>query len=478
MINIPNIILKSSDKIDLNKRNDPNKMSRDFTSSLENLKKDYRSSENSHLKLQDVMVSPIQNKFNSKKLAEESNEVGLRNSPKKINKNINFNTLAQAAKIETSSYLHSLSDIKNNDKKKSNPLPRVKLPQISVEVNNQNSPCNSQNVYSKIPNELSQSLKISLPKSFLKSTKVSQSPEFTKKKLFPLKMKKFKKSSAVKSREGYIRRKNLRKTNQDNYLILEKIFNIENFAIYAVFDGHGINGHHISAFLKQFIEKFIKFNEFVLLPRKGSKNIEEQIYLKLEANNYEFIRNMFDKMEKECKELEFDSEFSGSTINLVILIGNKVICANTGDSRSILVNEKKKIYALSTDHKPEKDTEKERIILNGGRVARACDFGTEVGPYRVWLRQDDYPGLAMSRSIGDFCAKTAGVIHNPEIMEVSIFSNSKFIVIGSDGIWECLTNEEVADLVEPYYLSNDVSNAVFTLVDAANRSWVNDVKII
>jgi serine/threonine protein phosphatase PrpC len=475
MTKIPNIILKKSDEIEINKRFDQNKNG-EISGSLENLKKDFKSKENSLIKLKDSSVSPIQNKFDSKKFREESNQNG-RNSPKKINKNINFNTLANAAKNEASSYIHSLSDIKNNDKKKSNPLPRVKLPQISLDINNQNPLCNSQNTNSKITNELTHSLKISLPKSFQNAPKVTLSPEFNKKKLMPIKMKKFKKTCAVKTREGYIRKKNLRKTNQDNYLILEKIFNIENFAIYAVFDGHGINGHHISGFLKLFIENYMKFNEFVLLPRKATKNLEEQIYLKLEANNYEFIRNMFDRMEKECKELDYNSEFSGSTINMVVLIGNKIICANTGDSRSILVNEKKKIYPLSNDHKPEKDSEKERIILNGGRVARACDFGVEMGPYRVWLRDDDYPGLAMSRSIGDFCAKTAGVIHDPEIFEVSVFSNSKFIVIGSDGIWECLTNGEVADLVEPYYLSNDVSSAVLHLVDAANRSWVNEVRL-
>lgn len=32
---------------------------------------------------------------------------------------------------------------------------------------------------------------------------------------------------------------------------------------------------------------------------------------------------------------------------------------------------------------------------------------------RVWLQKESYPGLAMSRSIGDACAHSVGVIAEP-----------------------------------------------------------------
>jgi len=35
--------------------------------------------------------------------------------------------------------------------------------------------------------------------------------------------------------------------------------------------------------------------------------------------------------------------------------------------------------------------------------------GKLVGPYRVWLANEDLPGLAMSRSIGDQIAKDIGI---------------------------------------------------------------------
>ena len=40
-------------------------------------------------------------------------------------------------------------------------------------------------------------------------------------------------------------------------------------------------------------------------------------------------------------------------------------------------------------------------------------LGKFVGPNRVWLKYEDVPGIAMSRSIGDFVAGTVGVISEP-----------------------------------------------------------------
>lgn len=58
--------------------------------------------------------------------------------------------------------------------------------------------------------------------------------------------------------------------------------------------------------------------------------------------------------------------------------------------------------ALSNDHKPELPEEKKRIEKKGGRVEPLYDdYNNPYGPYRVWLKKDDLPGLAMSRSIGD-----------------------------------------------------------------------------
>ena len=63
-----------------------------------------------------------------------------------------------------------------------------------------------------------------------------------------------------------------------------------------------------------------------------------------------------------------------------------------------------------------------------------------MGPKRVWLPQDDIPGLAMSRSIGDRIAHSVGVSAEAEIFKYNLYSHDKIIIIASDGVWEFLSN--------------------------------------
>ncbi len=66
------------------------------------------------------------------------------------------------------------------------------------------------------------------------------------------------------------------------------------------------------------------------------------------------------------------------------------------------------------------------------------------GPKRVWLKNKQVPGLAMTRSIGDMSASSVGVTAEPEIFVFpNLSQNDKFVVIASDGIWDRLSNQEV-----------------------------------
>lgn len=50
----------------------------------------------------------------------------------------------------------------------------------------------------------------------------------------------------------------------------------------------------------------------------------------------------------------------------------------------------------------------------------------------------------MSRSMGDKVAHSVGVTADPEVFEFILTLNDKFIVIASDGVWEFLSNDDVA----------------------------------
>ena len=53
------------------------------------------------------------------------------------------------------------------------------------------------------------------------------------------------------------------------------------------------------------------------------------------------------------------------------------------------------------DHKPTEEDEARRIFKKGGRIKPYIDeeTGEEMGPQRVWLKDDEVAGLAMTRSL-------------------------------------------------------------------------------
>ena len=109
---------------------------------------------------------------------------------------------------------------------------------------------------------------------------------------------------------------------------------------------------------------------------------------------------------------------------------------------------------MSIDHKPDIKEEAERILAKGGRIDAFRDYynnGEPIGPQRVWVQYDEIPGLAMSRSMGDRVAQSVGVSAEPEIKEFILGFNDKILIIASDGVWEFLSNEDIAAIVLPFY---------------------------
>lgn len=109
--------------------------------------------------------------------------------------------------------------------------------------------------------------------------------------------------------------------------------------------------------------------------------------------------------------------------------------------------------------------------MNGRIETYKGRYGENVGPARVWLKTENYPGLAMSRSIGDACAHSVGVSALPEIKEFEISEHDKFLVVASDGVFEFLSNDEIVDLVVPFWHKNDLKGACSTIVRESVASW-------
>ena len=84
----------------------------------------------------------------------------------------------------------------------------------------------------------------------------------------------------------------------------------------------------------------------------------------------------------------------------------------------------------------------------------------------------------MSRSFGDKYGHTCGVISVPE---VRIFQNtqaSRAVVMGSDGLWEVSTKDEILEIVKKYGNTKDSNSAVHELYDLSIKNWKKKVSII
>lgn len=267
------------------------------------------------------------------------------------------------------------------------------------------------------------------------------------------------------------------KTNQDTPLVCTSVGGIEGFNIFGVLDGHGSDGHFVSQFFKNyFINKMSEYVEYLSLI--AQIETAEDIYINLKSGGFSNIIDLYTNADNELlTQNSFDCSLAGTTCDLIFQFNSHLICFNVGDSRSILIEDSGNftnqiIRPLSRDHKPNLPDEYKRIQECGGTVERIKDyFGNELGPYRVFKAGTSFPGLAMSRSLGDFQAKECGVISTPEVVEYEKNINTKFLVVCSDGVWEYMSNEIVRDIGNKYYPNLDVQGFCNELITTSINLW-------
>ena len=302
--------------------------------------------------------------------------------------------------------------------------------------------------------------------------------------------------------------------NQDVVFLNPNFLLIKNLYLFGICDGHGIQGHYVSNFIKNILPSYLNYIEIDNYISKKNKSLDSMLsslynksenssvkdihiikyfYDKFQINpaEFSFIKNKFSEISKNLKESfykidndllkskqSFDTEKSGSTVCVGILNSKNLILANIGDSRAILCSYNKswKSSQLTKDHKPKDKSEYKRIIASGGTVSRMINVEKneeEIGPYRVWDKtQDKGPGLAMSRSIGDGQAKNLGVLAEPDIFEYTLNEGDKFIVCASDGIWEYLSNDNVMNIIKDIYENEGkAEDACDLLVKKASEEW-------
>jgi serine/threonine protein phosphatase PrpC len=240
----------------------------------------------------------------------------------------------------------------------------------------------------------------------------------------------------------------------------------------AVFDGHGESGQIVARFLVS--ELVVRLS--ALLSKVKVCTTEVLV---------ETVRKAFKETQTQITK-DRKTLFGGSTATIVLANDRDLYCVYVGDSLCQTFW-KGEITRITTPHNWSLETEVARAKLIPQALVRKSEIrpAISVGPYRIFKKGEDYPGLAMSRSFGDTMAHTIGVTSTPDIVELrgffaeallpdaaSLDSEEKqqktqgpLVFLGSDGLWDVIPVEELIGL----YLQN---RDLELIIREATRRWV------
>ncbi|CAO2832846.1 unnamed protein product [Amaranthus hypochondriacus] len=261
--------------------------------------------------------------------------------------------------------------------------------------------------------------------------------------------------------------------NQDCCIVWEKFGCQPDMIFCGIFDGHGPWGHYVAKRVRESMPSSLLCNwqeslaQMVLDPDFDLEVDKKMNWFSIWKRSYlKTCASVDQELEQHRK---IDTFYSGTTALSIVRQGEKIIIANVGDSRAVLAttSEEGDVVAvqLTIDFKPNLPQEAERITQCNGRVFCLHD---EPGVHRVWLPDEDVPGLAMSRAFGDYCIKDFGLISVPEVTHRNITSKDQFIVLATDGVWDVVSNQEAVHIVSS---TPDRGKAAKRLVDHAVRAW-------
>ncbi|KAL0797241.1 hypothetical protein Bca101_068618 [Brassica carinata] len=187
----------------------------------------------------------------------------------------------------------------------------------------------------------------------------------------------------VKFSYGYSSLKGKRASMEDFFETRISDVDGQMVAFFGVFDGHG--GARTAEYLKNNLFKnLVTHDEFISDTKKA-------------------IVQVFKQTDEEyLVEERGQPKNAGSTASTALLVGDKLIVANVGDSR-VVASRNGSAVPLSNDHKPDRSDERQRIEDAGGFIIWA-------GTWRVGGI------LAVSRAFGDKQLKPY-VIAEPEIQD-------------------------------------------------------------
>ena len=255
-----------------------------------------------------------------------------------------------------------------------------------------------------------------------------------------------------------------RKRQEDGHVSAVSLGEKKDIDVFGVFDGHG--GKEISQFVSNHFAKeleinknvgtdmslalketFIKMDEIMQTPdsieeikkyaRKSREEDEKQSQNEPQNSQMALLAQLMPAKDPEANDIYMRTGCTACVMGINEK-KKKLYFANAGDSRVVMCR-KGVAEAQSEDHKPEMESEKTRIYKADG-----------------WISDGRVKGnLNLTRGFGDLEYKQNKnlkpeeqmITANPDIKVVDFTNDIDFVIIGCDGIWDCLKNQEACDFV-------------------------------
>ena len=255
-----------------------------------------------------------------------------------------------------------------------------------------------------------------------------------------------------------------RKRQEDAHLAEVSKGEKKDIDVFGVFDGHGgkeiskfVSNHFLDELVKNknlatnmelaLKETFIKMDE-IMQTKEGIEEIkkysrqskeEDDRQSKNEPPNSQMnlLSKLMTPKDPEANDIYMRTGCTACVMG-VDETSKKIYFANAGDSRVVLCR-KGVAEEMSTDHKPELESEKNRIYKADG-----------------WISEGRVKGnLNLTRGFGDLEYKQNKnlkpeeqmITSNPDIKIIDYDKDIDFVIIGCDGIWDCLSNQSACEFV-------------------------------
>lgn len=204
-------------------------------------------------------------------------------------------------------------------------------------------------------------------------------------------------------------------------------------SFYAVFDGHG--GSEAATYIKNNATRL--FFEEADLPE--SSEINDTFLGELQNSH----RRSFLLADQALADDIAVDQSCGTTALTALILGQHLVVANAGDCRAVLCRKGVSVQ-MSQDHRPNYLPEQKRVEELGGYV--------ELG----YLNGE----LAVTRALGDWYMKlpfgsTSPLTAEPDIKQIMLTEEDEFLIIGCDGIWDVISNQEAVSIVRRGLRSHD-----------------------